>query len=145
MKTKLATLFTLVAGLSLAAIGAARAEDFTLTVPVRLNSLHPLITGAAINCGVGTASDHVNDVGLGSAQISIDPNSGNFSQNVVIRFNATTGRDPSTATAYRCVIFLSGSGFGGFTSNPGCSSCPITNRAKAGTPFTPSVSGSLPQ
>ena len=136
MKTKLATLFTLVAGLSLAAIGAAQAEDFTLTVPVRLNSLLPSTIGVTINCGVGTASDPKN-VGQSSTTISIDPNSGNVSQNVVFRFNASSDRDPSTATHYQCkfVNFLRVNGGGG----------PYIGGTKAGTPFTPVVSGSLPQ
>lgn len=45
MKTSRITFFTLIAALRLAGVGTVQAEDFTITVPVRLSNLVPEATG----------------------------------------------------------------------------------------------------
>jgi hypothetical protein len=81
----------------LAGAAAARAEDFTFTVPVHLKALDKRIKAVAVGCSL----DHVT-TGF-TPEMAPDAN-GNFDQTVVIKFNSPP--DPSKATKYVCFVLL---------------------------------------
>ena len=101
--------------LALGAAGPAWAEDFTLTVPVRLTSLHPSVTGGVVACVVGPESvatlarpfTHPDErVGFGAARFTVDRASRGFVGTVVVGFDADAERDPGAATHYKCWLQL---------------------------------------
>ena len=151
MKTRRGARFTLSLALTLVGTGMARAEDFTLTVPVHLSNLVPAIASGRIECIVtsGTPISQDNKVGEGTTPFTIDSSTGKFDQNVVVRFNATSGRNPAMATYYWCAFHLiSTNPPGDFSYGYGVPATPWTApgpfTTKPGAPFVPWVSGQLP-
>lgn len=146
------------AALALAAaaylVGAriASAQDFNITVPVRLNSFPREVAQGEIWCWAGLADMPNLDIGglgpdrsgktlgRGRTAFPIDGNSGSFIGNVTVQFSADPGKNPGDATRYLCVLRLMAPqseprepsvGVGGLTD------------ARQGTPLTTRITGSL--
>ena len=100
-KVKMYTLLLFaVCALCLAGAAAARAEDFTFTVPVHLKALDATVKIVGVVCSL--------DTGQGS-QIDLTPDTnGNVDQNVVVKFNAPPA--PSKVKTYVCGLILRGDG-----------------------------------
>lgn len=96
-KLKLSTL--LIAGAVLSFLAqSANAEDFNITIPVEVSSLPPNIDGMLLACWVYT--DAGGNIGIGRARIEIS--GGAYRGSATLRFNASAGQDPATATKYEC-------------------------------------------
>jgi hypothetical protein len=144
---------TLVLALTLVGTGIAHAEDFALTVPVHLSYLMPPIQSGRIECltASGSALNPQNMIGQGFIPFTIDSSTGRFDQNVVVRFNAESGKNPATATHYFCRFILSFTQANGiprsFVYGWGSPATPETTgpfATKPGAPFVPWVTGPLP-
>jgi hypothetical protein len=91
---------------TLVAAAPAAAEDFTITVPVRLYNMVQGVGKAKVSCEVvdsqgqriGVASTwsthHVNQYPTG------------LEEDIVLKFNASPGKDPRNATDYKCDLKL---------------------------------------
>ena len=128
---------------SLLATAAARAEDFTFTVPVAVRDLPSAVYGGGVRCEVfkhvpppapGDPGARSPSTGAQSFALS----HGAFQGNVTVRFNAT-GMALGEAKGYRCwLYYLDASGREvAFTAES-----PFVGH-RAGTPFTPDVRGAL--
>jgi hypothetical protein len=121
-------------------ISAAQAEDFTITVPLRLNNLHAQVESVRVFCQALNASGAL--VGGWNTVVPVGP-TGSVSQNVVVAFNAEPNQVASNATQYRCWFDLKAKGdqmF--FKPNEGNT---IMYKAKPGTALVPLVSGAIPK
>lgn len=83
---------------------SARAEDFNITVPVRVSGVPPNVTTFSVRCFAvllppGAAAP-TSQIGLGSVDQRIT--GGAFSGNLTARFNAVPGKLASSATHYQC-------------------------------------------
>ena len=145
-----AAVLALVAALGLSA-GPAAAEDFTLRVPVSLQSLMPGETSGIVNCWVGTdALSSDNNPGVGSdgrvgnglARFTI-PAAGSFQGTVEVKFNAFPGQNPGLATKYKCWFYLAAD-VGDPGNVPRLNHPSAAKRPKAGTSFANTVTGALP-
>lgn len=85
------------------AIGAAaaNAEDFNITVPINVSSLPPNINGMLLACLVYTNEPRLGgrNIGIGRSRIDL---AGNYRGETTVRFNASAGQDPGSATHYEC-------------------------------------------
>ena len=139
--------------LALGATGTAWAEDFTLTVPVRLTNLHPSVTGGVVACvvvpeGVATATrpfPHPDDrIGFGAARFAVDGASRGFAGSVVVAFDADPERDPEAATHYKCWLQLArGAGDEETTSVPRPEASEPSLRPRPDAPATLVITGEL--
>ncbi len=89
--------------LSFGYISPAAAEDFTFTVPVRLQGIPANVPEGLAGC-LALATDGTVIAG-GSTPYSI-PADGNFSQDIVVKFNAASGRNPFDAKNWDCRLRL---------------------------------------
>ncbi|HMA53059.1 MAG TPA: hypothetical protein VKT17_01275 [Acidobacteriota bacterium] len=139
----------LMAAANLAGVGLANADDFNITVPIRLNSWPREVAHGDVWCWVGPADMpliHIGGfgpeasgkvIGKGKTVFPINGDTGAFSDNIVVRFNADQGKNPGDATKYWCVLRLEYStGFAMIGEGP---------NAKPGAPLNTSVSGNLTQ
>jgi hypothetical protein len=99
----------LAAFVAIAAAGAAEAQAtdplFTITVPLELRNLPPVITSFAVTCGVHSPKEQVA-VGVTRGAIT----GGSFIGDVVVETRRSAAfADPSTATEYSCALGLTGS------------------------------------
>lgn len=120
-------------------IGTARGADFTFTVPVRLLSI-PAATATAwkVRCEAYRLGTGTTTIGFGeSPHFPMSPD-GNFSQNLVVTFNASTGQDPGAATRWACGLQLMIGGNWQFLRQN-------AQLAKSGTAFVSDRSGDLPE
>lgn len=81
----------------------AGAEDFTFTVPVRLQGIPANVPEGLAGCQA-LATD--GTVIAGGSTIYSIPADGNFSQDVVVKINATSGRNPFDAKNWLCRLRL---------------------------------------
>lgn len=111
------TLLVLVATLALADAAAAQDWDFKLSVRVRLEKLLPDVTGGVVLCVVGSRIAIAGDpgpldrnfparVGAGVGTFSVDRRRRSFDGNVDVTIDADQGRNPATATHYKCWLQL---------------------------------------
>lgn len=114
------------------------AEDFNITVPVRISHVPPNITTFSVRCFAvvmpAGAAAPTSQIGLGQADQSIT--GGAFNGNLTVRFNAAPGKIPSSATHYQCTGQFQGTDRGfsvGYFVNGGESDRPFPRAA--GTPF----------
>jgi hypothetical protein len=135
-------IFFVISAATFGSVGTAQAEDFTFTVPVRLSNMLPEVREAKVICNVYAVTTRGDrDVGRGNQAFSI-PDSGNFSENVVVRVSADEGHDPSTAVRYACeltVLLPDGS-----WSQISVDSREPQARPKPGTPFNRKVVDRIP-
>ena len=97
-KVKMYTLLLFaVCAFCLAGAAAARAEDFTFTVPVHLKALDASIKFVTVKCSLDSGI-------MGTSAILYPDANGNLDQNFVVKFNAPP--DPSKAKKYDCGIIL---------------------------------------
>ncbi len=131
-------------------IGTAGAEDFNFTVPVQLRAMTANVIGGEVFCGVGATGNVPGEVpAIGRTSFTI-PASGDFSGNVVVRFNAT---NQVNRTRYFCFVtlnLLNGRFSIGlpYTHDPSGEWGPDPGLAvspKPGTSFIPRRDGDLPQ
>lgn len=89
----------------LALLGAvpSYAEDFTITVPIRVSNLPPSIEAALVACSVSSTNRETRDIGIGHAP-RVEIRGGAFNGSAAVRFNAAPGQDPGRATHYACAI-----------------------------------------
>ncbi len=128
--------------LILAGVQTVSAEDFTITVPVRVSSLLAAAPEINVACAVGAGdTSTANRIGEGMKTVAVD-GSGNYSGNVEVKFNASAGRDPFAATHYACYLRLM---IGGSTVSPSATASNAAAQPKAGTTLTAISSGTLPQ
>lgn len=89
----------------------ASAEDFTFTIPVTFNDMHPDIDRGRVRCSVsklrpgevGSYSD-ANKVGEGTSDFDIS--GGHYSGDVRVSFDAFTHQRPQDAISYHCTLFV---------------------------------------
>ena len=112
-RTKAGALFWIITGFVFAALFPAPsfAEDFTFNVPVELKNLPPTITMGRLECLVSTAD---NSASIGVTDFDFAIVAGNYSNTVVIKFNAIPGRDPKKAAQWGCALFLKDQSIGVF-------------------------------
>jgi hypothetical protein len=140
--------------LALSAPAAAAAEDFNLSVPVRVSSLVPGVTGGIVACVVGPVSiaavqrptTHGGDrVGFGVEPFKIDGGRG-FVGTVTVAFDADTGKDPTVATHYKCWLQLTANpDFPGAAGVPRADSADPVLLPRPGTSFSQVTTGELPR
>ncbi len=84
----------------------AGASDFRFEVPVYLNKVCPKITKLAVLCDVAKDSNFNNRIGYASRKYPISAISSNSKVNYlfVVSFDAESGKNPSDAKWYRCVL-----------------------------------------
>jgi hypothetical protein len=119
------------------------ALDFELVVPVRLQALDRSISQAKVSCAVyDGSSDRV--IGAKQVVFPIDSRRGDYSRDLVLRFNALAGQDPMQATHYRCGLdlLLPWADPPWQRPDPGSDQAPL--RPLAGSAFSPEVGGPLP-
>ena len=149
MKTGGLTLFLLIIALTLGSIRTAQAEDFIFTVPVRLSNLMRDVSSGYVICMVYAPAPQAGApdvrIGVGSQRFQIDQSSGNFSQNLVVKFDAGQGFDPSTATSYACQLELMAGAERQWVPSQGDSRTPPWARPKPGTPFANPIRGIVPR
>lgn len=104
MKSKSQRHLWIPAFLTLLGAAPAYAEDFTITVPIRVSNLPPSIEAALIYCAVSSTNRATRDIGLGHASPRVEIRSGAFSGSATVRFNAAPGQDPGRATHYECGV-----------------------------------------
>jgi hypothetical protein len=121
-------------------IGAAQAEDFTFTVPLRLNNLHSQVGSVRVFCQALNASGTL--VGGWHTIVPVGP-TGNVSQDVVVAFNALPNLVASDATQYKCWFGLQAKG-DQLWHSPNYGTV-IVYKAKPGTALVPIVSGQIPK
>jgi hypothetical protein len=121
----------------------AAALDFELVVPVRLQALDRSISQAKVSCAVYDAS---NDQVIGAKQVvfPINSRSGDYSRDLVLRFDALPGLDPVQATHYRCGLDLLLPWSDPPWQRPDRTSEQAPLRPLTGTAFSPEVAGALP-
>ena len=119
--------------------GAAQAEDFSFTVPLRLNNLHAQVESARVFCQALNASGAL--VGGGNTVVPIG-STGSVSSDVVVAFNAQPNQVASNATQFRCWFQLQAKGDIWSDPNTGTT---MMYKAKPGTVFVPMVSGTIPK
>ena len=123
-----ATLAALVVALAgAAAPTGAQSYDFTITVPVNVSGLPAEITEIAVTCYVlPAASTYYSNEAVIGTSIKHTPVHGSFSGNIVLAFNANSGKDASLAAKYMCSATLNGSyrGATGISFTPGGSTPP---------------------
>jgi hypothetical protein len=147
----------LLAALALvAALAPARAaaEDFSLSVPVRLSSMVPGVTGGIVACVVGPIAiatvqrpiTHSGErVGFGVEPFPVD-SSRAFVGTVTVAFDADTGKDPAAATHYKCWLQLTANPEApGAAGVPGGDAVDPVLLPRPGTPFTQVITGELPR
>ena len=121
-------------------IAAAHAEDFILTVPLRLNNLHSEVGSVRVFCQARSASGTI--IGGWNTIVPVGP-AGNVSQDVIVSFNALPNRLASDATNYRCWFDLQSKGDSlYYEPNYGTT---VFNKSKPGTPLVPVVTGQIPK
>lgn len=91
------------------------AEHFTFRVPVKLENLHTDVTNYKVTCKVMNASNAL----IGSGNSSHRLTQGNATNTVLIKFNASTGKDPAEGTKYKCYVDLVARGNYGIFANTG--------------------------
>jgi hypothetical protein len=84
------------------ACGAARATDFTFTVPVTLANLPPDSRMGSVSCSLHTSPARPGAVGVGSGFGMFNLLGGAYSGEVTVTANADSGVDPATVTHYSC-------------------------------------------
>ena len=81
---------------------AARAADFTFTVPVRIENM-PNITEAWVNCFVtGETSAGLRQIGFGRSDVALA--TGSFAGNVTVEVNASPGFASNEASSWGCSL-----------------------------------------
>ena len=142
------------AGLATAvlAVGAAlpaRAVDYEITVPVKIQDVHKDVKGARIACGVwideAGARRHIGWDSAGLGMVSVALTNGGYSGDVTVKVVEKDGRDASKAKAWACGIILDTGGADGLVEPVAAQETgkPESVRAKPGTAFTPYVWGKL--
>jgi len=142
MKTYRWAVVLIMAVFIMGVIGSAQAEDFSFTVPLRLNNLHSQVDFVRVACQALHNSGAV--VGGWSTSVPVGP-TGNVSQDVVVAFNAVPNRVVSDATQYKCWFQLHGKGDHMSLWQDPNSGTVIMYKAKPGTAFVPMVSGPIPK
>ncbi len=132
----------------------AAADDFNLTVPVRLSSLVPGVTGGIVACVVGPVSiatvqravtHGAERVGFGVEPFTVDGSRG-FSGTVTVSFDADAGKDPAAATHYKCWLQLTANPDApGAVGVPGGDATDPLLLPRPGTPFSQVITGELPR
>lgn len=123
--------------MALASDANAQASDalFTITVPLELRNLPPVITGYRVAC---SALSPKEQIATGSAAGTIS--GGSFIGDVVVETRrATAFADPTTATSYRCSLHLTGSDRRVYMSDSGVQ-FPLAD----GAPYRRRAEGALP-
>jgi hypothetical protein len=154
-RARRARLVVLAGALGLAWPFAAAAEDFVLTVPVRVSQLLPGIRSGVVACVVGppaiagTArpnSHPVDRIGFGVATFPIDQRTRGFTGPVTVVVDAEPGRDAGAATHYKCWLQL-GAGEEGTveTALPGPDAAEPHLVPRPNTAATLVVTGELPR
>ena len=142
MKTYRWAVVLIMAVFIMGVIGSAQAEDFSFTVPLRLNNLHSQVDFVHVRCQALNNSGAVVGGWIGS--VPVGP-TGNVSQDVVGAFNALPNRVVSDATQYKCWFLLHGKGDHMSLWQDPNSGTVIMYKAKPGTAFVPMVSGPIPK
>lgn len=146
MSKKWITAVAAVVMLGLGAASPADAEDFNFTIPVKVLSLASPDIGGHVRCGVGIGpvpgvggwGGLSSAVGEGGTNFDVDSASGNYTSTVSVKFNASVGRNPATATHWACWLVIR-------QPNGGVRADVIApSRAKSGAPFIGQVQGALP-
>ena len=106
----------------------AFAEDFTFTVPANFNNLPPVVTRAEVNCNALNSSIGSEVANRGTSVAITD---GAYHGDVTIRFDASPGVDPATATHYNCTASFIGSSGVRYFYRPGGPTFPL----EPGAPF----------
>lgn len=121
----------------------ARAFDFELIVPVRLQSLDRGIAQGKVTCTVYAELDQ-RVIGGKYVVFPVNTFTGEFERDLVLRFDALPGKNPALASHYRCSLALLVP-----WANPAWQSPEAARdeslRPREGTAFTPIVSGPLPE
>jgi hypothetical protein len=123
-------------------IGAAQAEDFTFTVPLRFNNLHSQVESVRVFCQALNASGTI--IGGWNTIVPVGP-TGNVSLNVVVAFNAMPNRIASDATQYKCWFELKAKGDPLYWAPNAGGKNAIVYKTKPGTALVPMVSGPIPK
>jgi hypothetical protein len=121
-------------------VSVAQAEDFTFTVPLKLNNLHAKVGMVRVFCQALNPSGVL--IGGGNTVVPVGP-TGNVSQNVIVAFNAEPNRIAGDASQYRCWFDMKAKE-DPIYMQPNSTNVPMY-QAKPGTAFVPVVSGQIPR
>jgi hypothetical protein len=130
----------LAAFVALAAAGAAEAQAtdplFTITVPLELRNLPPVINSYSVSCSVNSPKEQVAN---GATRGTIT--GGSFIGDVVVETRrATAFAEPTSATEYSCGLTLNGS-----DSRVYMSDAAVRFPRADGAPYRRRVVGALPR
>lgn len=124
--------------------GAARAEDFTFTVPVELAALPTEINYAYVSCDLIIREPGRSDRSGGNAGRGFSVSGGAYRGEVLVPVNAAPGIEPARVTHYKCWLSLQGTLRGAsVTYNYRDEGHTLPLPVAAGAPFTPRVVGTV--
>jgi hypothetical protein len=148
MKRKAMVAFLLMTVVTFMGAALASAEDFNITVPVKVMSWPREVAQGQVWCWVGPADMPLLNIGglgpdgsgkvigRGKPSFPIDRDTGGFSGSIVVRFSADPGKNPGDATKYWCELTsVDSQGYPRLIDEQ--------VRTKPGAPLSTSVSGSL--
>jgi hypothetical protein len=126
--------------LAIAAVSDAHAQDteslFTITVPVELRNLPPVITRYSVTCSTHSPKEQIT-TGRTEGTFS----GGSFIGDVVVETRRVRAfADPNTATEYSCALFLTGSDGRVYMSDAA-----VQFPRADGAPYRRRVGGALPR
>jgi len=81
----------------------ALAEDFTVTVPIDLKTLPASITKGTVEC---QALNQARSYSIGATDFFFDIAGGNYTNTVVLKFNADPNRDARQAAFMSCALWI---------------------------------------
>ncbi len=142
MKTFRLAIIPILAVCIIGVMGIVQAEDFTFTVPLRLNNLHSQVDSVRVYCQALSPSGTM--VGGWNTLVPVGP-TGSVFQDVQVSFNALPNQVASDASQYKCSFLLHAKGDPIsilYAPNEGSS---MFNKSKPGTVLVPVVSGPIPK
>lgn len=85
---------------------SAVAEDFTITVPVRLYNMVQGVGKAKVTCEVVDSQNQRIGIASKWSTHHVNQYPTGLEEDIVLKFNASPGKDPRNATDYKCDLKL---------------------------------------
>jgi len=86
----------------LAAAAEALAEDFTITVPVRVYNMQQGVGKVKVSCEVIDSQGQRIGIASKWSTHAVNQFPAGLEEDIVLKFNAISGKDPRMATDYKC-------------------------------------------
>lgn len=132
--------------LVLASAPSASAEDFIITVPVRLYNIAQGVGKAKVTCEVVDRKGQRIGAAAKWSSHEVNQSPDGLEEDIVLKFNANPGKDPGKAVKYKCDLKLQLAGVENEPwQTPSRNSDNPHLKPKQGTEFRVEDSGPLPQ